>query len=217
MKPEISIIIADDHPIFRQGLRHIIETDAALQIVAEASDGEAALAQIEQTRARIAILDVNMPRKDGFEVLRAVQERRLPTAIIFLTMHNDEKYFNTALDAGVKGYVLKDGASTEIINCIRAVAAGQNYISPPLSTYLINRSRRADALAQSIPALESLTPTERRVLKLLAQYKTSQEIADELCISVRTVHHHRANIAEKLELRGSHALMKFAIEHQSEL
>jgi DNA-binding NarL/FixJ family response regulator len=217
MKHEISIIIADDHPIFRQGLRQLIETDPALRIIAEASDGAAALAQIEQTRARIAILDVNMPRQDGFEVMRAVQEQRLPTAIIFLTMHNDEKYFNTALDAGVKGYVLKDGASAEIINCIRAVAAGQNYISPPLSTYLINRSRRADTLAQSLPALESLTPTERRVIKLLAQYKTSQEIAGEMCISVRTVHHHRANIAEKLELRGSHALMKFAIEHQSEL
>jgi len=217
MKPEITLVIADDHPIVRQGLRQIIETDPALKILAEASDGESALKLIEQTRPRIAILDVNMPHQDGFAVLRSMREKRLQTEVIFLTMHNDEKYFNTALDAGVKGYVLKDSALTEIINCIRTVAQGQNYISPQLSTYLINRSRRADRLTKQTPAVESLTTTERRILKLLAEYKTSQEIADELCISVRTVHHHRANIAEKLELRGSHALLKFAIEHHSEL
>lgn len=217
MKAEITIIIADDHPIFRQGLRQIIETDPALKIVAEVGDGEAALKEIEQIKPAIAIIDVNMPQKDGFEVMRSVIEKRLPTDVIFLTMHNDEKYFNTALDAGVKGYVLKDGAITEIINSIRTVAAGQNYISPSLSTYLINRSRRADDLTKSMPAIGSLTPAERRVLKLLAEYKTSNEIADILCISVRTVHHHRANITEKLALKGNHALMKFAIEHKSQL
>lgn len=217
MSTEISIVIADDHPIFRQGLRQIIEREPAFKIVAEASDGDAALEVIEQTGATLAILDVNMPKRDGFEVLRLIQEKRLPTAVIFLTMHDDEKYFNAALDAGASGYVLKDSAVMEMINCIRTVAGGQNYISPQLSTYLINRSRRADQLASQTPALQALTATERRVLKLLGEYKTSQDIADELCISVRTVHHHRANIAEKLELRGSHALMKFAVEHHSEL
>lgn len=217
MSGDISIVIADDHPIFRQGLKQIIEREPAFKIVAEASDGEAALEVIEQTRASLALLDVNMPKKDGFQVLRSIQERRLPTAVIFLTMHDDEKYFNVALDAGARGYVLKDSAITEIVNCIRTVAAGQNYISPQLSTYLINRSRRADRLANQTPAVQTLTATERRVLRLLAEYKKSQEIADELCISVRTVHHHRANIAEKLGLSGSHALMKFAVEHHSEL
>lgn len=217
MRSEISIVIADDHPIFRQGLKQIIETDASLKIIAEVGDGASALRAIEEARPTIAILDVNMPEQDGFSVLRSLQEKRLPTAVIFLTMHNDEKYFNTALDAGVRGYVLKDSAATDIITCVRTVAAGQNYISPQLSTYLINRSRRADQLAEQTPAVQRLTATERRVLKLLAQYKTSQEIADELCISVRTVHHHRANINEKLELSGSHALMRFAVEHQSEL
>ncbi|MEN3334183.1 MAG: hypothetical protein V7641_3548 [Blastocatellia bacterium] len=217
MKREISIVIADDHPIFRQGLKQLIESDPVFKIVGEASDGDAALELVEQTRAALAILDVNMPKKDGFQVLRAIQEKRLPTGVIFLTMHDDEKYFNFALDAGARGYVLKDSAIMDMINCIHTVAAGQNYISPQLSTYLINRSRRAAMLANQTPAVQTLTATERRVLKLLAEYKTSQEIADELCISVRTVHHHRANIAEKLDLRGSHALMKFAIEHQSEL
>lgn len=217
MSNEITIVIADDHPIFRQGLKQIIEREPTFRIVAEASDGEGALEVIEETKAQLAILDVNMPKKDGFEVLRSIQERRLRTSVIFLTMHNDEQYVNAALDAGAHGYVLKDSAVVDMINCIRTVASGQNYISPQLSTYLINRGRKAELLASQTPALQALTVTERRVLKLLGEYKTSQDIADELCISVRTVHHHRANIAEKLELRGSHALMKFAVEHHSEL
>lgn len=217
MKNEITILIADDHPIFRQGLRQIIETDTSLKVVAEAGDGETALKLIAEVKPLVAILDVNMPYRDGFGVLRAVREQQLATEVVFLTMHNDKKYFNAALDAGVKGYMLKDCAATEIINCLRAVASGQSYISPQLSSHLINRTRRADHLTKRRPAVDSLTVTERRVLKLLAEYKTSQEIADQLCISVRTVHHHRANIAEKLELKGSHALLKFATEHQSEL
>ena len=217
MGREISIVIADDHPIFRQGLKQIIERDPAFRIVAEASDGDAALIAIEDTRAALAILDVNMPKKNGFEVMRSISERRLPTTAIVLTMHEDEKYFNSALDAGARGYVLKDSAVVEIVDCIRTVAGGQNYISPRLSTYLISRSRRVGALAAQNPVIQTLTATERRVLKLIGEYKTSREIADELCISVRTVHHHRANIAEKLGLRGSHALMKFAAEHLSEI
>src|SRR5258708_2862334 len=106
MKPEITIVIADDHPIYRQGLRQIIETDPELKILAEVGDGEAALSQIEQIKPTIAIIDVNMPRKDGFEVMKSIREKNLPTSVIFLTMHNDEKYFNSALDSGVKGYVL---------------------------------------------------------------------------------------------------------------
>lgn len=216
MKTAIHVVIADDHPIFRQGLRQIIESDAGLKVVAEAEDGDEALARIEETRAEIAILDVDMPRRDGFEVTRALQEKRLPTEVIFLTMHKDEHFFNAALDAGVKGYVIKDSAVSDIINSIKIVAAGQNYISPQLSTYLINRGRRAETLARQKPAVERLTATERRILKLIANFKTSKEIADQLCISVRTVEHHRANISEKLDLRGSHALVKFAVKHESE-
>lgn len=217
MKSRISILIADDHPIFRQGLRQIIESDPGLEVVAEAGDGNEALQRIEETKADIAILDVDMPQRDGFEIARAVEERRLGTGIIFLTMHKDERFFNAALDAGVKGYVIKDSAVTDIINSIKLVAAGENYISPQLSTFLINRHRRSDELSRQRPGLESLTATERRILKLIAAFKTSKEIADQLCISVRTVEHHRANITQKLDLRGSHALARFAVKHESEL
>jgi DNA-binding NarL/FixJ family response regulator len=117
----------------------------------------------------------------------------------------------------VKGYVIKDSAVTDIVNCIKAVAAGQNYISPELSTYLLGRGRRAVTLAGQVPRLGDLTATERRILALVAEYKTSKEIAANLCVSARTVENHRANISNKLEMHGTHALVKFAIQHKSEL
>ena len=115
--------------------------------------------------------------------------------LVFLTMHRDEHYLHAALDLGVKGYVLKDSAITEIVGCLKAVVAGQDYVSPALSSYLIRRSTRAAALAAAKPALDHLTPTERRVLKLIAEGQTSREIAAELGIGIRTVEHHRNNIA----------------------
>jgi len=214
---EICVIIADDHPIFRRGLRQVLEMDSKLKIVAEADDGEAALARIEELRPDVALLDVDMPGLDGFEVARRLRDLRLPVQVVFLTMHKDEHFLNSALDVGVKGYVLKDSAVTDIVNAVKTVAAGQSFISPQLSTYLINRLSRAQTLAVNQPGVAELTPTERRILKMIAEYKTSKEIADQLCISVRTVEHHRASIATKLDLKGSHALIKFAVEHQSEL
>ena len=217
MDREVRVLIADDHPIFRQGLRRIIETEAWLKVVSEASDGEQALQWLQGAGADIAVLDLTMPIKDGFAVARAVREQRLQVPLVLLTMHKDEHYLNAALDLGVQGYVVKDSATTEIVNCIQAVIGGQEYVSPTLSSFLIRRSRSAAALAEQKPALTRLTPTERRVLKLIAEGQTSREIAAQLNIGVRTVEHHRNNIALKLELRGSHALLKFAMQHQSEL
>lgn len=217
MKTEIRIVIADDHPIFRQGLRQVIEKANHLKVVAEAEDGITALEQIQQCEPEIAILDIDMPNQDGFSVARSIREQRLPVEVIFLTMHKDELHFNEALDLGAKGYLVKDNAAADVVNCINAAAAGKNYISPVLSTYLINRGRRAVALAEQQPGLSNLTATERRIMVLLADYKTSKEIASELCVSARTIENHRANICIKLDLHGTHALVKFAIQHKSEL
>jgi DNA-binding NarL/FixJ family response regulator len=217
VNPDITVVIADDHPIFRQGLRQVIERDPRLTIVAEAEDGDAAIETIVRLHPRVAVVDVRMPGRDGLEVARTIREKRLPTGMVILTMFKEARFFNAAMDVGVKGYVLKESAITEVVGCVKAVAAGETYISPQLSSLLLDRMRRAAQLEADTPGLASLTPTERRILKLVGEYKTSRQIADELCISVRTVDHHRANIGEKLELRGAHALVRFAVEHRSEL
>jgi DNA-binding NarL/FixJ family response regulator len=217
MAGEIKVFIADDHPIFRHGLRQIIERAPQLVVVDEAEDGETAWQKLRTTDAEVAILDVDMPGRDGFEVARAVREARLNIALIFLTMHKDEHFLNQALDLNVKGYVIKDSALTDIVQCIRAAAAGQEYVSPQLTGFLLNRSRRASELVAHKPQLNALTTIERRVLKLVAEYKSNKQIAGELFLSARTIEHHRARISQKLELEGHHALLKFALEHQSEL
>jgi DNA-binding NarL/FixJ family response regulator len=217
MPPEIKVFIADDHPIFRHGLRQIIERAPQLVVVDEAEDGETAWEKLRATDAEVAIIDVDMPGRDGFEVARAVRDTRLKVAVVFLTMHKDEHFLNQALDLNVKGYIVKDSALTDIVQCIRAVAAGQEYVSPQLTGILLNRSRRSAALADSKPQITLLTHIERRVLKLVAEYKSNKPISDALFLSVRTIEHHRARISQKLELEGRHALLKFALEHQGEL
>lgn len=217
MPTPIRLLIADDHPLLRTGLRQVIETDSRLQIVAEAADGATALELLTAHQPDVAVLDIEMPQLTGFALLRELRAQRIPTAVVFLTMYRDEEMFNEALDLGALGYVLKDSATTDIIGAIRAAAGGQPYISPTISAYLINRATRATTLVQQLPSLNDLTPTERRVLKLIAENKTSKEIAAELFISYRTVENHRANICQKLNLKGSHSLLKFAFDHKSEL
>ncbi len=212
MLAKITVLIADDHPIFRKGLREIIEAEPGLQLLGEAEDGERALELLQQHQPQVAVLDVDMPHADGLAVTRAIKAAQWPIAIVLLTMHHNERFFNAALDLGVQGYVLKDSAINEIVTSIKAVAAGQRYITPLLSDYLLNRSARL----QAPTPISSLTEAERRVLKLVAAYKTSKDIADELFISVRTVDRHRANIALKLDLKGAHALLQFALEHKGE-
>lgn len=214
---EIEIVIADDHPIFRRGLKMMIESEADLKIVAEADNGEMALSAISEYEPDIAVLDLDMPKMDGFEITRRVQEKNLATGIIFLTMHNSESIFNTALDLGVKGYVLKDSALPEIIDAIRAVRRGRNYISLPLTTMLLNRQSHLTENFENRTRLNDLTSAERCVIELIAQDKTSRQIANELFISIRTVDRHRANVSEKLNLRGTNALLKFAVEHRADL
>jgi DNA-binding NarL/FixJ family response regulator len=217
MPSEIRVLIADDHPIFRHGLRQLIERDPRIKVVAETDNGESALEMIATHRPDIAVLDVDMPQKDGFDVTRELKRQRSPTQVIFLTLHKDEIHFSEALSLGVKGYVIKESAATDIANCIRAVAAGRDYISPELSTYMLHRNRHSSALMKEQPGVNELTATERQILALLASYKTSREIASELSVSVRTIENHRANICSKLNLRGVHALMKFALKHKSQL
>ena len=145
MSNPIRVLIADDHPIFRHGLRQIIEQAPELVVVEEAEDGETAWRKLRAGVAEVAVLDIDMPGRDGFEIARAIRDEQLKIGVVFLTMHKDERFFIQALDLEVKGYILKDGALAEIVHCIRAVAAGQEYVSPQLTTFLLNRSRAPQA------------------------------------------------------------------------
>ena len=214
-KNKIRVLIADDHPIFRKGLRQAIEGDVHLDIVGEANDGQQALQLIAGLKPDVIVLDIEMPLMTGLQVAKEIQHQNLQTEAVFLTMYKDEDMFNEAMDLGVKGYVLKESAVSDLVASIKAVMAGRYFISPAISELLVNRSDRARTLIRKKPQIENLTATERKVLRLIAENKTSKEIADKLHVSFRTIENHRSNICAKLEIHGSHSLLKFAIEHRS--
>jgi len=217
MKNNVTVLIADDHPIFRRGLREVIQEDASVKLLGEAHDGQRALQFIQDWKPQVAILDHDMPQLNGLQVARAVRQRKLGTSLVMLTMFKEERLFNEAIDAGFLGYVLKDNASRDLLECIHSVAEGKPFITPSLSSFLLQRGTRARALAHEKPGLEKLTPAELRILKLVAEDFTSKEIGDQLGISFHTVENHRANICAKLLLSGSHSLLKFAFENKSRL
>lgn len=214
MKTEIRIIIADDHPIFRAGLKQVIEGNPSFKVISDASDGETALNWVLEQKPDVVVLDVNMPKMTGLQVAEELKRKQFPTRVVFLTMHDDEAMFNKAMNLEVKGYVLKDSASVDIINCLNAVIAGQNFTSPAITTYLF---KRANSNLNTTGTLADLNATERAILKMVAEYKTSKEIGDELCISYRTVENYRTNICSKLNLHGSHALIKYALQNQAQM
>lgn len=211
---KINIFIADDHPIVRQGLLDIIERDERFRVIAQAGDGKEALRRLQEIRPDIALLDIGLPSMNGLEILRAARAARLPVKFIILTMYNDEAYFDEAMKLGVRGYLLKENTITDLLKCLNAVSRGDYFISPEISGYLVERREQQQQFLQRHPSLEQLTLAERRVLKLIAANKTSREIADELCLSIRTVQNHRSSICHKLNLNGYNKLLQFALEHK---
>lgn len=214
---KVRIMIADDHPLFREGLRSVLSRQPDLEVQAEAENGEQALALIRELPPDVLVTDLDMPRMSGLRLAAALREQDLPVDVIVLTMYREEDMFNEAMDAGVRGYVLKENAVQDIVAAIRTVAEGRYYISPSISEYLVTRAERAKAVLRERPQLQMLTPAERRVLKLIAEEKSSRQIAELLHISPKTVENHRTSISSKLNLRGSHSLLKFAISHRREL
>ena len=217
MPTEIQVVIADDHPVFRHGLQQVVERQADMQVVEAVADGAAALDVIRRLSPDVAVLDVRMPGLGGFDVAKQAADEGLRTRLMFLTMHAEPVVFERAMAIGVKGYVLKDAALSEIVQAVRTVAMGRTYLSPSLSEYLVEKSfpsRRA-VTAGSSP-LAALSERERHIVRLIAESKTSKEIAEALGLHYRTVENQRAAISQKLGLQGSHALVKFAFEHKTE-
>lgn len=216
MEGEVRILIADDHPIVRDGLRFNIEKHPGLSVIADVADGEAALALIRKLRPDIAILDVDMPRLDGIALAREIANQRLSVKIIFLTLHEDENLLRLAMKLGARGYLLKDSAMSEIVTGIRSVMAGRHYVSSAMTTHLLQENSR-EPQKPSNPLVANLTPTELRILRLIADGQSSKEIGIELSLHYRTIENHRSNICRKLKIDGSNSLLRFALQNRAML
>ena len=217
MSDEIRIVIADDHPIVRKGLRQVIEEEPDLRVVAEAGDREAGLALIQKLQPQVAVLDLDMPKLDGFAVAGEIRKSNVPVEIIFLTIHSEVDLLHRAMDLGSSGYIVKESALVDIVNGVRSVAAGRPFVSPSMTSALLQRRTRAQALEGTTAGLGELTPSERRILSMIAEGKPTTVIAAELHIQQRTVETHRASISRKLQLSGANSLLRFALEHKPEL
>ena len=212
---KIRVLIADDHPIFREGLARIIEDSGKMEIVAKVENGMAAIAAIQDDPPDVAVLDVDMPELDGIETAKRIKSTWPDIQIAFLTMHRNRSILQSMRRLQVRGYVLKDAAMNEVVNCIETVFAGRSYLSPSLSDLIIE----GDGTPAESPslALKELTESEMKILGRIAESKTTREIADDLNVSVRTVETHRHNICLKLGLTGPHALFKFALVNKNEI
>jgi DNA-binding NarL/FixJ family response regulator len=203
------IVLADDHAVVRKGIRAVLAALPGVEVVAEAGDGREALALIEQHRPDIAVLDVTMPGLNGLEVAARVPKSAPGTKVVILSMHAGEAYVAQALRAGVAGYLLKDAADDELPTAIKVVSRGDVYLSPKISTQVVERYVQAGS-AQPDP-LAGLTTRQREILQLVAEGKSSKEIASLLELSVKTVESHRSQIMERLGVHDLTGLVRFAI------
>ena len=217
MAQETTILIADDHPLLRRGLRDVLGGSSRFRIIGEAADGEEAMRMIANLKPHIVIIDIDMPRLNGLETIRALRNLPFPLKIIILTMYKEEDMFNAAMDLGAKAYVLKDNAATDVVAALEKVVQGDTFVSASMVDAGKRRRDRVQELLLSKPQIETLTPSERRILKLIGEDFTSKEIADSLHLSVRTIDNHRQNICRKLNLHGTHSLLKFAFDNSAYL
>ncbi len=205
------ILIADDHAVVRSGLRLILGAQPDLEVVGEAGAGEETVEKVVSLGPDIVLLDIAMPGLNGLEAARQIRQQAPEVRIIVLTMYDDEAYLRQFLEMGVAGYVLKKAADTELLDAIRAVQRGEPFIYPSLMGQLIDSYLKQPAPDHASETAEELSARERQVLRLVALGHTSQQIADQLCISVNTVETHRAHIMEKLGMRGRAQLVRYAL------
>jgi DNA-binding NarL/FixJ family response regulator len=217
MPQQISILIVDDHPLLRRGVRDAIAENPRFRIVGEASDGEDAMRLVSSLKPDVAVVDIDMPRLNGLEMLRALRHLPYPVKTVILTMYKEEDMLNAALDLGAKAYVVKENAVNDVLAALEKVVRGETFLSSVMWDAGQRRSNRVQQLLLSKPQLETLTPSERRILKLIGQDYTSKEIANTLNLSVRTVDNHRQNVCRKLNLHGTHSLLKFAFDNSAYL
>lgn len=205
---EYRIIIADDHQVFRIGLKGLIEEVKGLKVVAEAGDGQELIEAIEEVECDLVIIDLSMPRMNGLDAIEEIRERNVDLKIMVLTMHKERDYFRKALAKGVDGYILKDDIFEKIISAIKSIQEGRKSFSEKVTSFVVEDY---SVLKESEISLQLLTKREKEVLKWVAEGLTNKGIATKLEISVRTVEAHRASLMDKLDLDNVQELVKFAI------
>jgi len=209
-KKKLKIVLADDHTLVRQGIETLLAGNDSLEIVGQAGDGYEALELIEKYEPDIAIIDISMPRLNGLEATRKMEEKGLDTDVIFLSMYDDEGYIRRAIKTGASGYLLKEDAIEELEDAIDSVRNGFHYMSPPILSSLVEMTERG-LKAIEPDVLDQLTSREREILQLIAEGNSNKEIAEILSRSVETVRTHRANLMEKLDVHSAEEIRKFAL------
>jgi DNA-binding NarL/FixJ family response regulator len=212
MKEKVRIVLAEDHTILREGLRALLTADPNFEITGEAADGRAAVRLVEKQIPDLILMDLSMPRMTGMDAIREIKKRYSQTKIIALTVHKTEEYLRTTLQAGADGYVLKDATHDELMMAIQSVLKGKTYLSPGVSGKVIEGYLEGKESQMPLSPLGLLSQREREVLKLIAEGYKNKEIATDLCISLKTVEKHRANLMKKLDLHNAAALTAYAIE-----
>ena len=211
MDRPVRLLLVDDHPIVRAGLRMLFQSEPTLTIVGEVDSGEAAVAAVERLKPDVVIMDVAMPGMNGIEATRRIKAANPETAVLALTMHEDEQYFFEMLNAGASGYIPKRAAPDDLVAAIKVVAEGNVFLYSTLARFLIkDMADRSAATANASDDL--LTPREREVLTFIAEGLTNREIAETLIISIKTVERHRENIMAKLDMHNRVELVKYAMK-----
>ena len=207
----IRIVLVDDHALVRQGFRRILEEEQGLAVVGEAGNAQDGVAMVRQLKPDVVLMDMAMPDANGIHAAREILRERPDTRILVLSMYSDAQYVRSALDAGVSGYILKSALETDLTRSVRAVASGQQYLSPELSSVLIRALRDRQQAPQEVDVFDQLTPREKQVLQLIAHGKSNKEIAVVLNLSVNTVAVHRSNLMSTLGVHKAAELVLYAV------
>ncbi|MBI4728727.1 MAG: response regulator transcription factor [Acidobacteria bacterium] len=211
MDKTIRVLIADDHAVVRQGIRMVLETDPQLKVVADVASGEEAIEKVHELRPDVVVMDVAMPGLSGFEATQRIHEAHADVKILALTVHDSEAYIFQMLRAGAVGYVLKRAPAAEVIEAVKAAFRGEAILHPSVAKLLIRDYLTRVEKGQESTSFDQLSKREREIVKLIAEGRTNRDIAEMLCLSIKTVQAHRANFMRKLGLHDRTELVKYAI------
>ena len=211
MKP-IRIVIADDHSLIRQGIKSIICQDREMQVVGEAANGQELLELLQRREADMVIMDISMPGMNGIEAMGRIRELYPHLLLLILTMHSNRQYFYHSIAAGAHGYLMKDDSDTELLSAIRRVREGKTYVSPQLSSEVTDEMIASFRDQRRVPIVQ-LTEREKQVLQMVIKGYTSKQMAEVLCLSPRTIDHHRASLLKKFEMKSTVDLIKYVLRN----